>query len=208
MDGILRMFALSHQQSQLMKKSLLLALLTFLLTNSATAQSRNFGAQRLLLDNGLGTGTMTLEYNGVGDQTLDVDDITPLPTASADQTLRHNGTAWEATSVLQTTATGVITNGAVFKSVVKPFDPLVYFVSETEHVILIEDIGGVQLIILPVPVAGREITIRMIGNPGIADVIPNGAELINGSSSYDLSGADNYVTLICDGTDWWSISHF
>lgn len=65
----------------------------------AQAQSRDLGAQRIVLDDGNGTGTMTITYEGPGNFhfILPPGEATAVPTGTlAGQTLAWNGEDWVA----------------------------------------------------------------------------------------------------------------
>jgi hypothetical protein len=185
-----------------MVRSLLIVALLLFLAQSVGAQNRDIGAERLILDNGLGTGTLTIEFNGTGDQTLPAESIVLPPEGTVDQMQRHNGSAWVATDVLKVTETAVKTTGAVHKNVTEVTFGAAYQITETDHVIIRHGTGFYDDFWLPTAVAGREIIIRVDGPKGL--IISPGGGPIDGALYYDLTGTDRFVTLVSDGWGWWS----
>jgi hypothetical protein len=77
--------------------------------SEAQAQSRDFGARKLILDDGIG-GRLTVSYTGPGNSTFIIPPggaTTVQPGFAPNQTLRWNGVQWLASSVMTNDATNI-----------------------------------------------------------------------------------------------------
>jgi hypothetical protein len=95
--------------------SALLALGVSVFSSDLSAQNRDFAAERLILDDNIG-GRLTVEYAGPGNATFTFPagggTLVPYGMAS-DQTLRWDGSAWQATSALLNDGTDLTASGNV-----------------------------------------------------------------------------------------------
>jgi hypothetical protein len=191
-----------------MKQALFSILFSVLIAHSASAQSRSIGAQKIVLDDANTGGKLTIEYNGAGNRTLDLEGVNPVPAGSLNLTLRHNGTGWDTTSMLQTLSNGVRTSGAVYRNVkqVTLADGDYQMLPDDTHIVLLSLQSGGNPIVLPSsPGLGREITIRLIGNVLLPAYISTGSGLMDGDVFPYHLGSNETVTFIFDGNNWWTL---
>jgi hypothetical protein len=192
---------------------LLLILASLFVANFSFAQGRTLGAQEIVLDNGSG-GKLTIKYNGTGHDTIyfgngGFSGGGSMPAGSNSQTLRHDGTTFVADSNLLNDGQQVRFSGGVRYAVrsISGADSLL----ETDHIVIADMSENEYPVKMPIPTAGRQITIRRVGNCGECEgnwllIQPNDGELIDGWTDYSLAPWEMAATFISDGTDWYPVS--
>lgn len=85
-----------------------------------------------------------------------------------------------------------------------------YTITSTDEVVLGDATSGDITITLPLAadVTGRAFTIKKVdSSANIVTVDANGAETIDGTTTFDLAFQYDYVKLLSDGTEWFIISN-
>ena len=74
------------------------------------------------------------------------------------------------------------------------------------EIILADASGGAITITLAAPLKGEKVTVKKIdSSTNAVTIVPNGSETIDGSSSYTLASQNEHVSLVSDGTNWYSV---